>query len=197
AVLFAMAMLLGGCQSGENFADTATTQTAAAPATGGEAAQTATFNEQEYRLGPGDQIRIIVFGSEDLSGEFEVGPQGDIAYPLIGQVHAVGKTTHEVEQEITNRLKPDYLKDPRVNVEVLNYRPFFVLGEVRKPGSFPYQSGMTVQKAIALAGGFTYRAVEDEVLITRAADPSKRKVRAPVTATILPGDTIEVEERFF
>ncbi len=201
-VLLAMAAWLGGCQESGMSDGPETTQTATAPAGdaapgGPPQAPEVTFREDQYRLGSGDQIRIIVFGSEDLSGEFEVGPQGDIAYPLIGQIHAAGKTLHEVEQEITNRLKPDYLKDPRVNVEVLNYRPFFVLGEVRKPGSFPYQSGMTVQKAVALAGGFTYRAVEDEVLITRATDPSRQKLRAPMTATVLPGDTIEVEERFF
>ena len=177
---------------------------AAAPATAPSSATTdapaapsVSFDEAEYRLGAGDQIRIIVFGSEDLSGEFEVGGQGDIAYPLIGQVQAGGKTLREVEADITARLQPDYLKDPRVNVEVLNYRPFFILGEVRNPGSYPYQSGMRVVNAIALAGGFTYRASEGEVLITRASDPSKQKLKADQNATVLPGDIVEVPERFF
>jgi polysaccharide export outer membrane protein len=211
AVLLAAALLTAGCDKNSDLLGnqtTAATPPAAAPAQAGSATQNpalaqaaaapdVTFSADQYKLGAGDQIRIIVFGSEDLSGEFEVGPQGDIAYPLIGTIKAGGKTLPEVEQEIANKLKPDYLKDPRVNVEVLNYRPFFVLGEVRRPGSFPYQSGMNVQNAIALAGGFTYRAVEDEVLITRAGDASKQQLKAGLTAAVLPGDTIQVEERFF
>jgi polysaccharide export outer membrane protein len=204
-------LLLSGCE-GTDLLGTPPADSTAAPAPSESAdatpapspaestapqAPAVTFSADEYTLGAGDQIRIIVFGSEDLSGEFEVGPQGDIAYPLIGQVQAGGKTLRAVEEEIANRLKPDYLKDPRVNVEVLNYRPFFVLGEVRRPGSYPYQSGMTVVNAVALAGGFTYRAVEDEVLITRASDPSKQEMRADLNASVLPGDTIEVQERFF
>jgi polysaccharide export outer membrane protein len=201
--LFAAVLLLTGCEGdmlGQNAAAPAPAAVPAAAATQASAAPAApavTFKQDEYTLGPGDQIRIIVFGSEDLSGEFEVGPQGDIAYPLIGQVQAAGKTLRAVEDDIASRLKPDYLKDPRVNVEVLNYRPFFVLGEVRKPGSYPYQSGMSVEKAIALAGGFTYRAVTDEVLVTRSSDPAKQKMKACLNAAILPGDTIEIEERFF
>lgn len=197
-----VAIALAGCEG--IFSTESTTPaeaTAQAPATAA-ASQTAAapaveFNELEYRLGPGDQIRIIVFGNEELSGEFEVGAQGDIAFPLIGQVAAGGKTLRQVEEEITRRLQPDYLKDPRVNAEVLNYRPFFILGEVRNPGSYPYQSGMRVVNAIALAGGYTYRAKEGQVLITRAGDPSKQKVTADQSATVLPGDIIEVPERFF
>jgi polysaccharide export outer membrane protein len=203
AVLLAAAFLLAGCPELTGDKTTGTTEATPAPAPSNPALAAAqpapevSFSADQYKLGAGDQIRIIVFGSEDLSGEFEVGPQGDIAYPLIGTVKAGGKTLPEVEQEIASRLKPDYLKDPRVNVEVLNYRPFFVLGEVRRPGSFPYQSGMNVQNAIALAGGFTYRAVEDEVLISRASDAGKGKMKANMTAAVLPGDTIEIQERFF
>jgi protein involved in polysaccharide export with SLBB domain len=205
AALFAAAVLLAGCENSNLFGPQTAEAPPAEPAPAASspalaaapAAPEVTFSADQYQLGPGDQIRIIVFGSEDLSGEFEVGPQGDIAYPLIGQVTAGGKTLQEVEADIAGRLRPDYLKDPRVNVEVLNYRPFFVLGEVRRPGSFPYQSGMNVQKAIALAGGFTYRAAEDEVLITRSSDPSKGKMKAGMGAGVLPGDTIEIEERFF
>jgi polysaccharide export outer membrane protein len=212
AVLAAV-FLLAGCEgllgdtagttgtTGTTEATTATTATApvtsSSPAAEAPPAAPATLNEAEYRLGAGDQIRIIVFGNTDLSGEFEVGAEGDIAYPLIGQVQAGGKTLQEVEAEITARLQPDYLKDPSVNVEVLNYRPFFILGEVRNPGSYPYQSGMRVVTAIALAGGYTYRANEGEVLITRASDPSKQKLSADQNATVLPGDIIEVPERFF
>jgi polysaccharide export outer membrane protein len=201
AAMLAAVFMLAGCElfgmTGE-----AEPAPAAAPATQPSAtanvpaAPQVALNEAEYRLGAGDQIRIIVFGSEDLSGEFEVGSGGDIAYPLIGQVQAGGKTLREVEAEITRRLQPDYLKDPRVNVEVLNYRPFFILGEVRNPGSYPYQSGMRVVNAIALAGGYTYRASEGDVLITRASDPGRKLSAAPDT-TVLPGDTIEVPERFF
>jgi polysaccharide export outer membrane protein len=195
--MLAALFLLAGCEGmfGE---DPAPAAPAAVSATAGvPSAPAVSFNETEYRLGAGDQIRIIVFGSEDLSGEFEVGGQGDIAYPLIGQVQAGGKTLRQVEADIASRLQPDYLKDPRVNVEVLNYRPFFILGEVRNPGSYPYQSGMRVVNAVALAGGYTYRASEGEVLITRASDPQKKKLGADQNATVLPGDIIEVPERFF
>lgn len=195
--MLAAVFMLAGCEGfpfGEEPAPAAPAAAPSATASAPAAPQVA-FNEGEYRLGAGDQIRIIVFGSEDLSGEFEVGSGGDIAYPLIGQVQAGGKTLRQVEEEIAGRLQPDYLKDPRVNVEVLNYRPFFILGEVRNPGSYPYQSGMRVVNAIALAGGYTYRASEGDVLITRAA--SSQKLSAGPNTTVLPGDTIEVPERFF
>ncbi len=163
------------------------------------AASAQAFGEEpvEYRVGSGDNLRITVFGQEDLSGEFLVDGSGFLSMPLIGEVKAGGLTVREVEQAIVKKLKPDYLKNPSVSIGVLNYRPFYIIGEVKKPGSYPYVSGMTVVNAIALAGGYTYRARENKVLITRARNPERKKQRANHDTAVLPGDVIEVPERFF
>jgi len=151
----------------------------------------------EYRLGPGDSLRVTVFGHDDLSGTFEIDGGGNISLPLIGTVTAGGLNLRELERAIVDALKPDYLKNPRVNIQVTNYRPFYILGEVKSPGSYPYVSGMTVVNAVALAGGYTYRAKKNHVLITRANDPERRREKVPTTMVVLPGDIIRVEERFF
>ena len=151
----------------------------------------------QYTLGSGDQVRVTVFGHRDLSGDFLVDGTGLIALPLIGQIPVGGKTARQIESAIVGKLKPDYLKNPRVSVEVLNYRPFYILGEVKKPGSYPYVSGMKVINAIALAGGYTYRAKENELLVTRAKDSSRKKLPATHETVIWPGDIIQVPERYF
>ena len=148
-----------------------------------------------YVLGSGDRIKIVVFGQKDLSGEYEIDGTGNISLPLIKEVKAVGLTIQSLEKTIINRLKPDYLKNPRVNIEVLNYRPFYIIGEVKKPGSYPYVAGMTVVNAVALAGGYTYRAKEGKVLLTRSKDG--KQVSANHRTIVMPGDVIEVPERFF
>lgn len=153
--------------------------------------------ENDYRLGSGDRIKVTVFRHEDLSGEFEVNGAGRIHLPLIQEVQAAGLTAQELEQVITDKLKPDYLKEPRVSVQVLTYRPFYILGEVNSPGSYSYVSGMTVVTAIARAGGYTYRAKQDYVYISRAGDSEKKKQRADPNAPVYPGDVIEVPERLF
>ncbi len=149
----------------------------------------------EYELGSGDLLRIVVFGHEDLSGEFEVKGSGYVSVPLIREVEAAGLTLRQLEQAIIDALKPNFLKNPRVSVEVLNYRAFYILGEVKRPGSYPYVNGMTVVNAIALAGGYTYRARENKVLITRASDAEKKQEPADHKTPVLPGDVIEVPER--
>ncbi len=151
----------------------------------------------EYKLGSGDKVKITVFGHDDLSGRFLVGGTGDVALPLIGKIRAGGLTVEELEARIVGALKPDYLKNPRVSIEVLNYRPFYIIGEVKQPGSYPYVSGMTVVNAIALAGGYTYRARENRIYVTHAADSTSIKRPADHDTIILPGDVIEVPERFF
>ena len=151
----------------------------------------------DYRLGSGDKIKVTVFGHEDLSGEFEVDGSGNVSLPLIRNVPAQGLTVSQLEQAVIDRLQPDYLKDPSVSVEVLNYRPFYIYGEVNQPGSYPYVSGMTVLNAIAMAGGFTYRAKKSEVQIIRADDASKSPSEGGPDTQVLPGDVIEVPERFF
>ncbi len=152
---------------------------------------------RQYRLGPGDLLRVVVFGHEDLSGEFEVKGSGHVSLPLIREVKAAGLTVREFEQAVIDALKPDFLINPRVSVDVLNYRPFYILGEVKRPGSYPYVNGMTVVNAIALAGGYTYRAKENEVLITRVGDPGNKQEPADHQTVVLPGDVIEVPERFW
>lgn len=151
----------------------------------------------EYRTGAGDKLRVTVFGHEDLSGEFQVDGSGYISVPLIGNVEAGDKTSQELESAIVYKLRPDYLKNPRVSVEVLSYRPFYILGEVKNPGSYAYVNGMTVVNAIALSGGYTYRGRENEVFIIRADDPERTKQPASHDTIVLPGDVIEVPERFF
>ena len=150
-----------------------------------------------YRLDAGDRVKVTVFGHEDLSGDFEVDGAGRLSLPLIQHVQAAGSTLAELEEAITNKLKPDFLKNPRVSVEVLNYRPFYILGEVKNPGSYPYVNGMTVINAVALAGGYTYRARENKVTITRAGDAERMSLPATHVTVVLPGDVIEVPERFF
>lgn len=150
-----------------------------------------------YKLGPGDKVRVTVFNEKDLSGDFDVNDQGEIALPLIGQLKVLGHTISEVENSITQRYGKDYLVNPRVNVEVLNYRPFFILGEVKNPGSYPYVNGMTVLNAVALAGGYTPRADKDHVLIKHADNPTVGEKPAGQDANVLPGDVIRVPERFF
>ena len=150
----------------------------------------------DYRLAAGDRVRVTVYGHDDLSGEFEVDGAGQLSLPLIQDIVAVEKTLNQLELDIEAALKPDYLKDPRVSVEILNYRPFYIMGEVNDPGSYPYVSGMTVINAVALAGGFTYRAQKGKIKIVRdSAD--KEEVVADTETLVYPGDVIEVGERFF
>lgn len=153
--------------------------------------------QPDYSLGSGDQLRVTVFGQIDLSGEFQVDGTGAISMPLIGSVAADGLTERELERAIVDKLKPDYLKNPRVSVEVINYRPFYIIGEVKQPGRYPYVNGMKVINAVALAGGYTYRARENKLFIIRAKDPKQVKSAANHDTIVLPGDVIEVPERFF
>lgn len=153
--------------------------------------------DAEYRLAPGDRVKVIVFGHEDLSGEYEVDNEGRLTLPLIKSVQAAGLTTQEIEQVITDKLQPDYLKNPKVGVVVQEYRPFYILGEVKNPGSYPYSSNLTVVSAVALAGGYTYRARKNRIVIIHAGDPNQEKIPADSNTPVLPGDVIEVPERFF
>jgi protein involved in polysaccharide export with SLBB domain len=150
----------------------------------------------DYMLAAGDRIRITVYGHDDLSGEYQLDGNGNVALPLIQSVSASGQTPRELEQAITDRLQPQYLRNPLVSVEVVTTRPFFILGEVSAPGSYPYAAGITVVKAAALAGGFTYRANTKKVRITREGE-SEPIERASLQSEVKPGDVIEVPERFF
>ena len=152
----------------------------------------------EYSLGPGDSVRIITYGEDPLTGEFRVNDRGAIALPLIGAIQAGGKTPRELEEAIADSLKKgDVLKKPSVSVEVAAYRPIFVLGEVNKPGQYPYQAGMTVVTAAAVAGGYTYRAVEDYASVVRSWEGESIEGKAGRQAAVRPGDVITVFERRF
>lgn len=149
-----------------------------------------------YLLGTGDKLRLIVYGEQDLSGEFDVTGTGKVSLPLIGQVQASGLTLEQFEQEVGDKLTQGYLTNPKVSAEVLNYRPFYIMGEVDKPGQYPYSSDMTVLNAVAVAGGFTYRAQTGSVFITRG-DGKEAQYQATQQTKVLPGDVVRVPERFF
>jgi len=150
-----------------------------------------------YKLGSSDRLRVTVFGHPDLSGEFEVDGTGSISLPLIGQQKAEGLATTELEQSIATTLASGYILNPRVSVEVINYRPFYILGEVGRPGEYPYTNGLTVQNAVAAAGGFSYRA-NKKVVYIKSMD-SDREIAYDLTpATVVkPGDTLRIGERLF
>jgi polysaccharide export outer membrane protein len=147
-----------------------------------------------YRLGSGDEIRVTVFNHEDLSGQFVVNGEGVVSLPLVGDVKAGGLTPGEVEAQVKEALEPDYLKNASVSVDVLNYRPFYILGEVKSPGSYPYVAGMRVVNAVALSGGYTVRASQGKIYIERG---NQDKMPADPQTLVLPGDIVHVPERFF
>tara|TARA_R100000322_G_scaffold99519_5_gene62965 strand:+ start:27657 stop:28166 length:510 start_codon:yes stop_codon:yes gene_type:complete len=150
----------------------------------------------DYELGSGDKLRVIVFGELDLSGEFDVSGSGTVALPLIGQVRARGLTLSEFEDAVETKLRDGYLTNPRVSVEVMNYRPFYIYGEVAEPGQYPYTSSMTALNAVAVAGGYTYRANQNVVYITRG-EGNEVSYPASQAVKVLPGDVVRVPERFF
>lgn len=160
----------------------------------------AAFNEainEPYRLGAGDKVRITVFEQEGLTNSYSVDQSGYIAFPLIGSVPARGSTVQELEGTIAGQLRAGYLRDPDVSVEMDRYRPIFVMGEVGASGQYSYVPGMTVQKAIAAAGGFSARAYQGNVDITRDINGKVMTGRVRTSDPLLPGDTIYVRERLF
>lgn len=156
-----------------------------------------TITDEHYRLGTGDKLRVNVYGEEDLSGEFIVDGSGQVQLPLVGQVKAASLTIHEFVAEVVGALNQGYLKDPKVSVEVLNYRPFYIIGEVNKPGEYPFENGLNVLGAIALAGGYTYRANDNDVYVRRAGASKEVSVPAESSTKVYPGDIIRVAERLF
>lgn len=151
----------------------------------------------EYRLGPADKVRVNVFGEEALTGEFLVGGSGKVSLPLIGEVQAAGLTIAQFQEEIAVSLRQGYINEPRVSAEVLNYRPFYILGEVNKPGEYPYTNNLTVLNAVATAEGFTYRADTRRVYIKRADVAGEQAYPLTTATQVAPGDTIRIGERFF
>ena len=152
---------------------------------------------QPYTLDSGDHLRIVVFGQDGISNTYIVDAGGNVNLPLVGAVPARGFTTAQLSQMIGERLKQGYVREPHVTVEVETYRPFFILGEVTNPGQYPYVADMTVEKAIAIAGGFSPRASKSNVEITRNAPGQQFKGNVPLTYPLRPGDTVVVKERWF
>ncbi len=153
--------------------------------------------QPQYLLGTGDKVRVTVYDESDLSGQFEVDGTGRISLPLVGAVRVGGKALAEAESAIIKALKPDYLINPRVSLQVLNYRPFYIMGEIGSPGSYPYVNGITVLEAVVIAGGFTYRAKRGSIQIIRGTDATRQKQDARSETIVLPGDVIEVPMRYF
>ncbi len=152
-----------------------------------------------YTLAPGDKLRITVFGEETLTGEYGVTGSGDVSFPLVGNIKVAGRTVEDLQTELTTKLGGGYLEDPRVSAEIINYRPFYILGEVSRPGQYDFAVGLTIQQAVAAAGGFTYRANSKKVYLKRATDTREMLVdlRETPSFPVRPGDTIRVGERFF
>ena len=154
-------------------------------------------NEDQYRLGAGDMVRIQVYDEEDLYLEARVSDRGTISYPFLGELRVSGETPAQLERQITTALQGDYLINPKVSVDILEYRPFYVNGEVESPGSFPFQPGITVRKAISIAGGFKERASRDKITVIREGDGAQTPVRVNLDMVLRPGDIVTVEESFF
>ena len=149
------------------------------------------------KLAPGDKVKVTTYGEETLTGEFQVTPAGIVAFPLIGDVQAAGLDPAAFAGALEAKLGAGYLLNPKVAVEVLTFRPIYVLGEVQKPGEYPYTPGLTVRGAIAKADGYTYRANQNKVFVKRAGEPGETQYPMTADFAIMPGDTIRLSERYF
>ncbi|MFD2167264.1 polysaccharide biosynthesis/export family protein [Thalassotalea euphylliae] len=152
---------------------------------------------EAYLLGPGDRILITVYDEPDLRTEVKIDKSGLVSFPFLSDIQVVGLRTADVEKIITDGLRGDYLVNPQVSVSIVVYRPFFIHGEVKKPGSYPYQDDLTLDKAIALAGGLSPRASKSKWNITRVVDGKTVVVKANITSYVMPDDIIEIEQSFF
>lgn len=153
--------------------------------------------DQPYRLDAGDRLRIVVYGQEGLTNTYAVDAGGSITMPLIGAVRARGLTPAELAAAVTAQLKKGYLREPYVAAEIESYRPFFILGEIAAPGQYPYVPNMTVESAVAIAGGFSPRAQRNSVKLTRPSETGTAQAQVPPGTMLQPGDTIVVQERWF
>lgn len=151
-----------------------------------------------YAVAPGDRLKVNVYGDTTLNGEYGVDQTGAVSLPLVGAVGVAGKSTDGAAKTIADRLRSGgYLRDPRVSVEVVNFRPFYILGEVNKPGEYPYKAGMSLFSAVATAGGYTYRANNGKVYIRKGSEGVEREYELDSDIAIMPGDVIRIPERYF
>lgn len=151
----------------------------------------------QYRLSSGDEIKVRVYGEEELSVETRLSDTGTLSYPFLGEIQVVGKTVGQLESYLTQRLKDGYLVNPRVTVSVKEYRQFYVNGQVEKPGGYPFVPGLTIEKAVSIAGGFTERASRKHIYIQREGEGDNKQKAAALNSPVLPGDIVTVEESFF
>ena len=184
SALLAVALLVSGCAGSRSLSQDEQQSLA-------EAATAAP------KLQPGDKIRVTVFGEDKLSGEYELDQSGQISLPLAGTVQALGLTQAELEHALAKKFQSQYLKNPKVTVTIATLRPFYVTGEVTRPGEYPYKSGLNVLTAMAVAGGPTYRASRTTVQIQRLGETGLREYPISASVPILPGDVIRVPERYF
>lgn len=184
-LLLSLIFLVAACASATSIADSTD-----------RISPTANFVE-DYKLGVGDKVKITVFGEESLSGEFLVNANGGISLPLIGNVEAATHSAADLTKDIEARLGDGYIRNPKVAMEVLTYRPFFIMGEVGAPGQYPYSSGLTVMNAIATAQGYTPRADRKVIFIRRSGASEEKAFRMSPDLRVWPGDTIRLGERFF
>lgn len=148
-------------------------------------------------LQPGDKIKVTVFGEDRLSGEYDIDSAGFVSLPLAGTIKAAGLSKQEMEQALAKKFNSEYLRNPKVTVDVANFRPFYIMGEVSKPGEYPYKNGLNVMSAIALAGGSTYRAKDSIVQIQHVGEPGFKDYPMSPTIPVLPGDLIRLPQRYF
>ncbi len=188
-----LAALLTGCSSASGVATNAESSVAYAAAAPGPMRNAG----NAYLLGPGDRLRVKVYSDPDMSGEYEINSGGSVSLPLVGDVKASGLTTRQLEQTLAARMKGKVANEPHVSVEIASYAPFYIYGEVKKAGEYPYRPGLTVADAVATAGGLTYRANERKISVRRAGSSAEYFVPIGAPVKVYPGDTIRVAESFF
>ncbi|MGE7205667.1 polysaccharide biosynthesis/export family protein [Sphingomonas sp. NPDC019816] len=196
-ILFCLALLAASTSAGAQDARTPAPAAPTAPATTATTTANTDAPIADYKLGVADKVRIIVFNEETLSGEFTVSDSGALSLPLIGDVKAIGRTPREVIRDIEAKLADGYLREPRVSLDVLTYRPFYIMGEVTKPGEYPYSNGLTALNAVARAEGFTYRANKRKVFIKRFGETTEHQYKLDPGVVVYPGDTVRIGERYF
>jgi polysaccharide export outer membrane protein len=186
-LLLVCCALLAGCGAGSNLG----------PASEAEQNAIVEAAKASPRLQAGEKIRVTVYGEASLSGDYQIDPSGYLSLPLAGTVKAAGLTQAELEQELAKKFRSEYLRNPRVTVSVMEFRPFYILGEIEKPGAYPYTSGLNVLSAIAIAGGTTYRGSRSTVLIQHPGESGMREYPLASSVPILPGDIIRIPQRYF
>jgi protein involved in polysaccharide export with SLBB domain len=157
----------------------------------------AIITDDNYKLGTGDKMKVTIYGEPDLSGDFIVDGSGEVQFPLLGQIQAAGLSVHQFVSTLTAALSAKYLRDPKVSIEIQNYRPFYIIGEVNKPGEYPFENNLNVLNAVALAGGYTYRANHSDVYIRRNGNKDETAQGFSAETKIYPGDVVRIPERIF